>query len=650
MTKYSELHLFIDESGDFIKNRKRDFLLIGGVLLFGQYDAAVEDGIKNAMLDACRLSGAKYPVHYNELAQTQIKSFSQYISENLTDWRKRTETPIYGVFIQHKEDVFYDAADILSEQSFDNRYVSMLWTLVEYLCFVSDKVNSRLTDDAEIHLHIASRQFYIPKDEDLRELYESLGYMVKENKRDANSYFVTATLRQSDIAAMFRIALRSRWNKSNRSLASVSVDGMQYQNKNASAVMYLSDIILGVERKRIQDYGVQAQQTVPILEALEYGKTLESAIKCRSYIAEDNMTALLGSLADNPFAPADLRNQGIVNKLAALFKQSKTPFYQLYETALRNVNHPFYRKKGLQLQTLLDAVHEKSQLNDLQTYLHTLQIDMAYHDHTGNVELGNYDWEQYLELEPQLATLGAEQAMEFYTDFRCKRAVNLMDEFRYDEAAKVLIQAETKEENFVNNAVKMFGGNANDFPKERRGWVYSSRGQVFAFQGRKALAEQCFRDALKCFDKQDDIEREWVYLGHLTCDFPHDSQDLLNDVFENLPSNTSPFEEPFILALKLKAVYVFGDTEQQTDWAEQMLTFIRNNEETLPTDHPWGLIYQMTAMLFEKINNKNQANHFYDLALDSFRKGEGILKELGKYCQLRKQGKPAPEKIRFNYW
>jgi tetratricopeptide (TPR) repeat protein len=317
---------------------------------------------------------------------------------------------------------------------------------------------------------------------------------------------------------------------------------------------------------------------------------------------------------------------------------------------LQQVNHPYYRNKGLRLQLLLDAVHEKSGQNDLQMSLHTVQIDMAHHNHTGDTELGNDDWETYLQLEPQLATLGSEKAMEFYTDFHCKRAVNLMDMFRYDEAGQVLIATGQKEEDFAKNTAAMFGSQPEDLPKERIGWVYSSLGQVCAFQGNRDRAEEMFRSALQCFDKKNDIEREWVYLGHLACDFPEDSQSLLNEVFEHLPQSTDPFEEPFILALKLKTVYVFGNAEQQKQWAENILTFIKNNEETLPFEHPWGLIYQITAMLFDKIGNTELTQFMFHQALWAFDNGEGVLKELGRYCQLRMKGKPLSEKIRFNYW
>ena len=206
-----------------------------------------------------------------------------------------------------------------------------------------------------------------------------------------------------------------------------------------------------------------------------------------------------------------------------------------------------------------------------------------------------------------------------------------------------------KEEDFARTAA-LLGGSSDDFPKERRGWVYSSLGQVLAFQGKKEQAEEMFRNALRCFDTKEDVERVWVYLGHLACDFPKNSQALLDEVFQNLPQNTDPFEEPFILALELKRAYVFGNTEQQKKWAEKIQAFVESNDAALPSGYPWGLIYQMTAMLFRKNGETGFASYIFDKALWSFGKGEGILQELGKYCKERKKGKPVPEKIRFNYW
>jgi tetratricopeptide (TPR) repeat protein len=441
------------------------------------------------------------------------------------------------------------------------------------------------------------------------------------------------------------MAFRIRWQKSQRILAPINVEPISYnKGSKTTPALYLADTLLGVE---LLNKGKSAPEALlEILVNITYDDYLESLAICKSQLDTNGKKSLLSVIAEHPIKPTEGE---IKQVLVTLFQQDKEPFYQFYKTALRNVNHPHYRQKGLQLKILLDAVHEKSQLNDLRTYLHALQIDMAYHNHTGNIEASNSDWEQYLELEPQLGKLG-EQAMEFYTDFRCKRAVNLMDEFRYDEAVDVLTQARQKEENFAQRAADCIGGQPDDFSKERRGWIYSALGQVFAFQGKKEQAEQCFRDALTCFDKKDNIEREWVHLGHLACDFPQDLQTLLNDVFEHLPPNTDPFEEPFILALKLKSVYVFGDMTSQNDWAKQMLAFTQNNKKKLQTDHPWGLIYQITAMLFEKLGNKSQTKKFYDLAINALNKGEGILQELGKHCNARKRGKTTPEKIRFNYW
>ncbi|MDR0704420.1 MAG: hypothetical protein LBF88_05465 [Planctomycetaceae bacterium] len=654
--KFNELHLFIDESGDFLSAKKNRLKTVGGVVLFGEYTQEIQNSIKDALLKSLEIFNGKYPqdLHFHNLFAKNLpegekdngRRFVQSLIQRLKNWRDQSGVEIYGVKIQYDQDVFYNGNELLAERELDNRYLQMLWSLAEHIIFVNSKVAERLESDAVIHLHVAERSFVFDADSDVESVAKFYGWRVLPHRKDMTKKVVYSVIRKEELQGMFRMALRNRWQKSQRRLGSINIENLSYQeNKKSTPALYLADILLGAELLR---KGKPAfRSLLNILANLTYDASLESLAICKSQLDTNGRNSLLSVIAEHPIKPA---GGEIMDQLVTLFQQNKEPFYKLYETALQHVNHPHYRNKGLQLRQLLDTVYEKSGQYDLQTALYTLQIDMAYHDHIGNTELGDEDWETYRQFEPQLVTLGSERAMEFYTDFRCKRAVNLMDMFRYDEAGQVLIATGQKEEEFAKNTAAMFGCQVEDLPKERIGWVYSSLGQVFAFQGNRERAEEMFRSALQCFNKKYDIEREWVYLGHLACDFPNDSQSLLSEVFEHLPQNTDLFEEPFILALKLKTVYVFGNTEQQKQQAGDIVTFVKNNEETLPFGHPWGLIYQMAAMLFDKIGDTEHAQLMFHKALWSFNNGEGVLKELGKYCQLRSKNKPLPKKIRFNYW
>ncbi|MDR2344481.1 MAG: hypothetical protein LBE18_00285 [Planctomycetaceae bacterium] len=654
--KFNELHLFIDESGDFLSDKKNRLKIVGGVILFGKYTQEIQNGIKDALLKSLKIINGKYPqdLHFHNFFAKNLpegkknngKRFVQSLIQQLMNWQNQFGVEIYGIKIHYDQDVFYNGNDLLAERELDNRYLQMLWSLVEHIIFVNSKVTKRLKDDAVIHLHVAERSFVFDANSGIESVAKFYGWQVSPHKKDMTKKVVYSVIHKNELQGMFRMALRNRWQKSQRRLGSINIRKLLYQEDGESTpALYLADILLGVELLKKSKPALRS--LLNILANLTYDASLESLAICKSQLDTNGRNSLLSVIAEHPIKPT---GGEIMDQLITLFQQNKEPFYKLYETALQYVNHPHYRNKGLQLQWLLDTVHEKSGQNDLQMFLHTLQINMAYHDHTGNTELGDEDWETYRQFEPQLVTLGSEKAMEFYTDFRCKRAVNLMDMFRYDEAGQVLIAAGQKEEEFAKNTAAMFGCQVKDLPKERIGWVYSSLGQVFAFQGNRKRAEEMFRNALQCFDKKNDIEREWVYLGHLACDFPNDLQSLLSEVFEHLPQNTNPFEEPFILALKLKTVYVCDDAEQQKQWADDILTFVKNNEETLPFEHPWGMIYQMAAMLFDKIGDTEHAQFMFHKALWSFNKGEGVLKELGKYCQLRSKNELLPKKIRFNYW
>ncbi|MDR2704517.1 MAG: hypothetical protein LBC02_01945 [Planctomycetaceae bacterium] len=52
--KYNELHLFIDESGNFDSIKKNEIKLVGGVLLFGEYSNTIEQCIKDSLFMAIK--------------------------------------------------------------------------------------------------------------------------------------------------------------------------------------------------------------------------------------------------------------------------------------------------------------------------------------------------------------------------------------------------------------------------------------------------------------------------------------------------------------------------------------------------------------------------------------------------------------------
>jgi hypothetical protein len=280
--KFNELHLFIDESGNFDSIKKNEIKLVGGVLLFGEYNNTIEQGIKNSLLTVVQSIHGKYPqsLHYFGQSQKNHKMFSDTLKEQLDVFCKENDTKIYGVLIRNEEYLDTNVPKIIVEREFDDLYLSMLWSLIEYCVFASGEVNSRLTNDAVIHLHIARKSFRLNNnDENYINVIRSQGYTVAQNP-NTGEYYVPMSVNEQAIRGMFSMTRKNQWKISERKLETVNMNPIVYnpypaakdpkRQKESTSALYLADITLGVERTRLRCKFFQS--IVPILESLEYRK------------------------------------------------------------------------------------------------------------------------------------------------------------------------------------------------------------------------------------------------------------------------------------------------------------------------------------------------------------------------------------------
>lgn len=177
MPLYDQLHVFIDESGDFINLRPHDKLLLGGVFFWGDYneeqagDPKVDWDLKaivlGAMHEAYELTDADkldyHNLHYYE--QSLIDGDQRYWDKK-NDFLMRVRDGLSksqywdrleGFVIDHVADV-YGASDVLNENVLDNRYERMLELLIDsVLLRALYSGANRLTQSGSVHFHIASR-------------------------------------------------------------------------------------------------------------------------------------------------------------------------------------------------------------------------------------------------------------------------------------------------------------------------------------------------------------------------------------------------------------------------------------------------------------------------------------------------------------
>ena len=236
LKKFNELHFFIDESGNLTaKSPKKEIMLVGGVLLFGTYDEEADNSLKKIITNELTKVGGKFPgdLHFSKtsLLSKEKDKFIENLTDSIKKWTNDNRQ-LYGVFINHVKDIYSFAPILLTERELDNRYLSMLWSLVEYLVFVDDNVKNILMDNANIHLHIAGRVFTLNRNRFKKKKteLESLGYEMRKSTFNRGEYF-TKSLKTREVAGMVRMALRQRWNHSKLKFSSIDTSSIQYDRE-----------------------------------------------------------------------------------------------------------------------------------------------------------------------------------------------------------------------------------------------------------------------------------------------------------------------------------------------------------------------------------------------------------------------------------
>ncbi|MCA9070194.1 MAG: hypothetical protein KDA84_14775, partial [Planctomycetaceae bacterium] len=282
-----------------------------------------------------------------------------------------------------------------------------------------------------------------------------------------------------------------------------------------------------------------------------------------------------------------------------------------------------------------------------------LLVKLSHANHTGNIQVADEIWDDYLEIEPHLPTLGID-GLNLVAAIRNRRAVSLTDRFLYEEALGVLLHVVSERETLLETMANLYGVPVEKLPRQQLGECLGSLGQVYAFLGTETThlkAVECFRRAAALFQSPRDRERQLVYLGHLACDMGDAGRPLWEEAISEiskLGSDKPEFRsgEQFLLALWLKGRLVFGDKSQVRSFVQNLPPSTALLQDFSPEEqrnHPFGLIHQTIAMLFAQAWEQTPEDPLAEKALEEFELASqlmspraGVLKLLGHVAECRR--------------
>jgi hypothetical protein len=618
MTKYSAVHFFLDESGRFTGTSPRaELALVGGVLLFGDYDPDADARLKAILKRRLEAAGGQFPteLHFSstQLAE-RLPDFLRGVTEELPRWCQETRA-LYGISLRHASDLADPNHGLLSERRNDYRYLSMLWSLVEHLVFVDEKVLERLAPDASINLHVANRAYvFDPQRQSVEEL-ERLGYSVSPDRRQSGRMVVRSILREGDLLTMLRMAVRMRWGDVPVRLGEIRVQRLDYENGNSPAALYLADLYLGLVRQgelgRMRHFRPRAtpEALLASFRRLQYGPWLElMALKQAAlnngnlddYIAASDQYDSLPRQHLDTFEPIERRQQ---KRAAELLSASAERVVALLEKACHTIDLPGQYDAGWRAAERAWRWLIQPPLRAEMLYL---QARLSHANHTGHVRKADEVWQAYERSEPELGSLGSE-GLRLRAELRNRRAVHLIDSFRLEEAEKVINGVLDDQEAVQQVLRRMEAGSETCAVNRELGACYGTLGQVHAFLGgqeRQDLAKEVFVEACRFFKRADDVERQCVYLGHLACDRGPAGETDWRAVLQKLPALLDPNPisgsgQQYLLALQIKGVLLFAPTTAVLKYLERWKEHrpIEQFEMEETRLHPFGLIHQAMGLL-----------------------------------------------------
>lgn len=673
---YRELTFFIDETGllanlDAIdpRTQKKDCCLVGGVVCWGNYDeldASLAEILKESLATHYD-ANAWDELHYHNSQGTEPLGSPKYWEKknafiaSVRDKLQRSPFAgrIQGVSIEHKSDLDISP----NENEEDNRYLFMLQSLIERAVF-SDDAARRLTKDAKITVRAASRKLVLnAEDARVPKIQARLDRMRRDYYYDKKNQFTVPYFHdENDVRNATTAFLKYRRSDSTYRFDEQRVERINYErfdNNNrykdlSASGYYLADLFLGqksyVLSRRDQTSAVESF-VVPEFKAWTYEPVSEELARCDADLAQSGgyFDYLLWSKPDVVSNP--------------IFAKFKSKFAQiLCEQDLQRclqrdwdrlrfaVDNPRPRAFTQARETFVNVdeitrrFEEGRKTNvDAETAASRVWVRFAVANHSGDVAEGERVWQEIAtNSEPLYRRLSPEKELEFRTEIGLRRAVNLLDSFRFDEARRVvddLIERQEEAFRFFQSS-KFF---KNRTKRAILGRCYSQSGQIDACLGKLESARQKFERAAAQYDAKTDagdLDRNAIYLGHVACDMRRFAvgdcgKALWEKTLANLPTtqNAPPNKRlslkdlndnnKYWAPLLLKGVCLFGTdddvADRLEDWNKSPLkTSIFQRLKAKQSEWPDGIILQSVAVLNARLQRILRAQKYVDETRGAF--------------------------------
>jgi len=670
--EYDQLHFFLDESGGF---QQRDINLVGGVIMLGPYDDYADDTLLQILRESVQQTGGTFPrdLHFfprqndiqggNQFWLHQRRTLCQQIANRLVQWHG-DQREIFGIAICHQSDVFPHGSNLIVEREYDNRYLQMLYALIEFICFVYPEIRARLRPSAEVRIYVGQRHFPVPDTPENQQVLSQLGYKYFPDRFQPGQLRVRAITRR-ELRGLLRAGICKSWPNTELRFQEIGVLPISYDPRNPvtrPAALYLADLELGCLRGQLQ--GIHNPiQLLPPLAVMEYGPLLHQLARMQAALEEGCLASFFERAREffmvvRPQSSGQPeRNDAVAATLAAqqhqaakLVAQNPHPVLDFLRSVCQLVDKPGYAQVGADLADFTVGILNQAGQTTPEAQVLVLQARLSAANHLGERHAADLVWEEYIQREEHLRDLGL-RGLELMAEIRNRRAISLLDQFRFDEAKITVVYILSKVEQGLEALANMFNAALEQLPIRLIGTLYGTLGQIYALQSEPdhRRAEECFRKALEFFTEAEDRQRQWVYLGHLACDQGEQGRSLWQEVCSQLPEliSRSPIAEEgkqYLLALQIKGLYIFAPLED-------VLSFLSEWQRSDPTSayspeslrlHPFGLIYQGMGMLHQRVWRETRdvthgqaAIRWFDRAAQHMRQGGPVLKVLSRMALIR---------------